>query len=104
MLDSLSPEDVLHIARLARLKLSEQQLTLYQSQLNSILEHVHRLTELPLDEVEPLAHPLDVFNELADDLPSETLTSSELLANAPAIEQNYFAVPKVLDSENSVSA
>ncbi len=96
MSEILSEQTVEHIAGLARLKLSEDQLTLYREQLAEVLDHIGTLNELDLDDVEPLAHPLPVTNHLDEDVVESSLPADRLLRLAPAIEGAYFAVPKVI--------
>jgi aspartyl-tRNA(Asn)/glutamyl-tRNA(Gln) amidotransferase subunit C len=88
-------ELVLHVARLARLELSEEEVERFGDQLSAILEAVGRVSELDLDGVEPTAHPLDLVNVLADDEPRPSLGAEEALRNAPDPEDGYFGVPAV---------
>jgi aspartyl-tRNA(Asn)/glutamyl-tRNA(Gln) amidotransferase subunit C len=62
-----------------------------------VLEHVGKLSRLDLEEVEPLAHPLDLVNRLAEDEVGPALDPEQVLMNAPQREGPFFAVPKVLD-------
>ncbi|MBT8486234.1 MAG: Asp-tRNA(Asn)/Glu-tRNA(Gln) amidotransferase subunit GatC [Phycisphaerales bacterium] len=99
MADPLSKTAVEHVAKLARLRLDEQQLAAYRTQLASVLQHIATLEELDVDVVEPMAHPLDVTNRTADDVVSPPMDLDALLANAPATEGGYLAVPKVLEDQ-----
>lgn len=92
----LTLEEVRHVARLARLELSEDQLQAYRDQLSAVLQHVARLAELDLEHVAPMAHPGDLVNRLAEDVVAPSLPVEVLLRNAPATEGDYLAVPKVL--------
>ncbi len=92
---AISTEDVLHVARLARLELSEAEVERMREQLSAILEAVGKVAELDLSNVEPTAHPLDLVNVLADDVPRPSLTREEALANAPDPEDGFFGVPAV---------
>jgi aspartyl-tRNA(Asn)/glutamyl-tRNA(Gln) amidotransferase subunit C len=92
---AISTEDVLHVARLARLELSDAEVERMREQLSAILEAVGKVAELDLSNVEPTAHPLDLVNVLADDLPRPSLTREEALANAPDPEDGFFGVPAV---------
>ena len=85
--------EVVHVARLARLELTEEELGRLGGQLNTILEAVGKVAELDLSEVEPTAHPLDVVNVWAQDEPRPSLTVEEALANAPEREGDFFRVP-----------
>ena len=92
---AISREDVVHVARLARLELSEDELERMREQLSAILEAVGKVAQLDLEGVEPTAHPLDLVNVLADDEPRPCLTREEALANAPDPEDGFFGVPAV---------
>jgi aspartyl-tRNA(Asn)/glutamyl-tRNA(Gln) amidotransferase subunit C len=101
MSDRLTLDEVRHVARLARLRLSDDQLQQYRSQLSTVLDHIAKLNELDVDGVEPMAHPGDLANRLDDDTVGEPLDLDQVLAIAPAIETHYLAVPKVLTDETS---
>jgi aspartyl-tRNA(Asn)/glutamyl-tRNA(Gln) amidotransferase subunit C len=90
---AISRDEVLHVARLARLELSEPELERFAEQLNAILEAVGKVGELDLSGVEPTAHPLELANIWAEDEPRPSLTVEEALANAPDREDDAFRVP-----------
>ena len=90
---AISREDVLHVARLARLELPDGEVERMQAQLSMILEAVGKVAELDLEGVEPTAHPLDLVNVWAEDEPRPCLTIEEALANAPDREDGSFRVP-----------
>ena len=90
---AISREEVLHVARLARLELAEGELDRFAEQLNAILEAVGKVGELDLEGVEPTAHPLDLVNVWAEDEPQPCLSADEALANAPDREGGSFRVP-----------
>jgi aspartyl-tRNA(Asn)/glutamyl-tRNA(Gln) amidotransferase subunit C len=92
---AITREQVLHVARLARLDLSEDEVTRLQNELSAILEAVSMVSELELDDVPPTSHPLDLVNVYADDEPQPSLPREEALANAPETEGGFFAVPPV---------
>ncbi len=92
---AITREDVVHVARLARLELSEEELERMREQLSAILEAVGKVAQLDLEGIEPTAHPLDLVNVLADDEPRPCLTPEEALANAPDPEDGFFGVPAV---------
>jgi aspartyl-tRNA(Asn)/glutamyl-tRNA(Gln) amidotransferase subunit C len=92
---AITREDVLHVARLARLELVGDEVEQMREQLSAILEAVGKVAELDLEGVEPTAHPLDLVNVLADDEPRPSLTREEALANAPDPEDGFFGVPAV---------
>ena len=90
---AISRDEVVHVAQLARLELSEDELERFAEQLNAILEAVGKVSELDLEGVEPTAHPLDLVNVWAEDEPRPSLTVDEALANAPDREGDSFRVP-----------
>jgi len=90
---AISREEVEHVARLARLALTDEELARFQEQLSAILEAVAKVSELDLSGVEPTAHPLEVSNVGAADEPRPCLDPEEALANAPDREGNFFRVP-----------
>lgn len=90
---AISAEDVLHVARLARLALSEQEVERLTRELQQILEAVSAVSELELEGVPPTSHPLDLVNVWAEDEPHEPLPLGDVLANAPAVEGGLFRVP-----------
>jgi aspartyl-tRNA(Asn)/glutamyl-tRNA(Gln) amidotransferase subunit C len=90
---AISRDEVLHVARLARLELAEDELERFAEQLSAILEAVGKVGELDLEGVEPTAHPLDLANVLAEDEPRRCLGVDEALANAPDREGDSFRVP-----------
>ena len=84
------------MAKLARLRLTDEQLKQYQHQLSTVLEHIAKLSELSVEGVEPMAHPSDISNRLDDDLPTDSLAQSKVLSLVPQIEGEFIFVPKVL--------
>lgn len=87
---------VRHVAKLARLRLSENDIERYGSQLTSILGHISKLNAIDVGDVEPMAHPLPLNNRLGEDVVTAPMPVEDLLRNAPAVEGRYLAVPKVL--------
>jgi aspartyl-tRNA(Asn)/glutamyl-tRNA(Gln) amidotransferase subunit C len=90
---AITRDEVLHVARLARLELTDEEVERFTGQLSAILEAVAKVSELDLSDIEPTAHPLDVVNIWADDEPRPSLPSEEALANAPDHEAGFFKVP-----------
>lgn len=86
-------EQVLHVAKLARLRLSEEEVARMSEELSSILEHVERINELDLDGVEPTSHVVDVENVLRPDEPRPCLSRERALENAPDATDEGFRVP-----------
>ena len=89
----ITKDEVLHVARLARLELTEEEVERFQGQLDAILEAVSKVSELDLSEVPPTAHPLAIENAWAEDEPRPCLGLDEVFANAPAVEDDAFRVP-----------
>ena len=96
MADKLTEGEVRHVAKLARLKLDDAQVHLYAQQLSDILAYVEKLKELNVEGVEPMAHAIDLTNRFRDDVPGKTLSTEEALMNAPAKDEPFFKVPKVI--------
>src|SRR5688572_10553025 len=92
----LSNDQVRHVADLARLRLDDEHVERYCAQLSSVLDHIAKLNELDLTGVEPLAHPTELSNRLEDDEIGRSMAVAQLLVNAPAVEDRFLAVPKVL--------
>ena len=90
---AISRAEVVHVARLARLALTEEELDRFAGQLDAILEAVGKVAELDLSDVEPTLHPLALSNVWAEDEPRPCLSVEEALANAPAPEDGAFRVP-----------
>jgi aspartyl-tRNA(Asn)/glutamyl-tRNA(Gln) amidotransferase subunit C len=95
----IGPEQVAHVARLARLRLSDDELNQFTSQLASVLEYAAEIAELDVDDLEPMAHPLPLQNVLREDNPEPTLDRDVVLAEAPAAEDRRFKVPRILGDE-----
>ncbi len=90
---SIDRNSLLHVARLARLELRDEEVDRLGAQLNDILAAVSKVSELDLSDVPPTSHPLDVVNVWEADEPRPCLTPAEALANAPEREGDYFKVP-----------
>jgi aspartyl-tRNA(Asn)/glutamyl-tRNA(Gln) amidotransferase subunit C len=86
-------DQVLHVARLARLRLSDEELEKMASELSGILEHVERISELDLDGVEPTSHVIEVQNVLRPDDPRPSWSRDEVLERAPDPAGGAFRVP-----------
>jgi aspartyl-tRNA(Asn)/glutamyl-tRNA(Gln) amidotransferase subunit C len=94
---SLTPEQVRHIAHLARLGLSDAEVEKFSGQLSEILDYFERLQAVNTDGVPPTAYPLDLHNVMREDEPLPPLDPDEALANAPDRHGDYFRVRAVLD-------
>ena len=86
-------EQVLHVARLARLGLSDEEVETMARELSGILEHVDRISELDLDEVEPTAHVVELENVLRPDEPRPSWPRDQVLAEAPDPADGAYRVP-----------
>ena len=86
-------EQVLHVARLARLRLSDEEVEKMAAELSNILEHIERIGELDLDGVPPTTHVVEVANALRADEPRPSLPRDVALAEAPATQDGGFLVP-----------
>lgn len=86
-------EQVLHVARLARLRLSDEEVERMASELSGVLDHVDRIGELDLAAVEPTSHVVDLENVLREDEPEPSLVPEDALANAPDPDRDSFRVP-----------
>jgi aspartyl-tRNA(Asn)/glutamyl-tRNA(Gln) amidotransferase subunit C len=92
---TISREDVLHVAQLARLEIPEEEIERMREQLGAILDAVGKVSELDLSDVEPTSHPLELVNQWAEDEPRPSLPRDEALANAPDAADGSFRVPAV---------
>ncbi|MGH3076582.1 MAG: Asp-tRNA(Asn)/Glu-tRNA(Gln) amidotransferase subunit GatC [Gaiellaceae bacterium] len=90
---AISRDEVLHVARLARLALTDDEVERLTGELGKILEAVGVVSELDLADVQPTSHPLDLVNVWADDEPRASLPLEDALANAPEAENGLFRVP-----------
>lgn len=91
--------DIAHVARLARLDLSAEELEGYKTQLSAILDHAALVQRLEGDPQSESAHPLGLVNVFRDDELRESLDREEVLAQAPDSEDGYFIVPPAMESE-----
>jgi len=93
----LTREQVLHIARLARLGLSEEDVVKFQEQLSEILDHFDVLRQVDTESVPPTSHTLNLENVTSSDSPRDSFPQDEVLANAPLLEEGFFRVRAVLE-------
>src|SRR6266511_4256876 len=92
----ISREDVAHVARLARIELTDDELDMFTEQLAKVLAHARDVEALDVTDVEPTAHPYPLVNVLRPDEERPCLDRNEVLAQAPASEGDRFRVPPVL--------
>jgi len=90
---AISKQDVLHVAKLAELDLTDEEVDRFQQQLSAILEAVGKVSELDLRDVPPTSHPLAVSNVLGPDEPRPSLPLDDVFLNAPARDEDLFRVP-----------
>jgi aspartyl-tRNA(Asn)/glutamyl-tRNA(Gln) amidotransferase subunit C len=93
----LSLEQVEHIAELARLALTPDELDRYRDQLSQILAYFERLQELDTDAIKPTASVLPLHSVMREDISRESFQREDILANSPAVEDGCFLVPRVLE-------
>jgi len=97
---SVTLKDVEHIAKLARLNFSEDELKEFTGDMNKILEYMEKLNELDTENVEPLSHPVEQINVFREDELKESVDREEALKNAPKSDEEFFKVPKVINVDN----
>ena len=91
----LRREDVVYVARLARLDLSDDEVELFTGQLRTVLDHAADVASLDLSHLEPSSHPIALENVLRPDEPRPSLDRDEVLAAAPLVEDHRFRVPRI---------
>ena len=91
----LSRDDVVHVARLARLALTDEEVELFTAQLRTVLDHAADVAALDLSHLPPSSHPIALLNVLRPDEPRPSLDREEVLAQAPAVEDHRFRVPRI---------
>jgi aspartyl-tRNA(Asn)/glutamyl-tRNA(Gln) amidotransferase subunit C len=96
MAERITRDDVAHVARLARLEVTDEELDRFTEQLGAVLAHADDVAALDTAGVPPTAHPLPLENVFRPDEPRPTLDRDEVLAAAPLAEANRFRVPPVL--------
>jgi aspartyl-tRNA(Asn)/glutamyl-tRNA(Gln) amidotransferase subunit C len=96
MAEPISRADVAHVAKLARLELTDDELEMFTGQLAAVLDHAADIEALDTADVPPTAHPLPLENDFRDDVPRPSLDRDEVLAMAPDAEGGRFRVPRIL--------
>lgn len=91
----ISTEDVKHVAKLARLELTDAETEKYSKQLGDILKYVEQMNEVDTTGIEPMPHAIPVYNVMREDVVKYEQTKEELMANAPYEEDGFFRVPKI---------
>lgn len=98
-MSAISRDDVQHLATLARIDIPTEQLDHYAQQLDAILDAVAQVSAAPTEDVPAMSHPIPTTNIFRVDEPRESLTAEEALSGAPAVEDERFRVPRILDEE-----
>ena len=96
-MEQASREDVAHVALLAHLALSDEEIARLQRELNRILEHFAELQELKTDDVAPTSHAVPMVNVFREDEARESLPIDAIVANAPDRADEFFRVPRIVD-------
>ena len=97
MSGKITRKEVEHVARLARLELSEGEKDLMTAQLDRILGYMDKLNELDMSQVEPTSHVIPMVNVMREDEAKPSLSPDDALANAPDRETPYFRVPRIIE-------
>lgn len=92
----LSRQEVEHVALLARLELTEEEICKYTEQLNSVLEHAEMLQKLDTTEIVPTAHAVELYNVMRNDEIKTSIEQEKALQNAPDSEGGFFRVPRIV--------
>ncbi|NPA15377.1 MAG: Asp-tRNA(Asn)/Glu-tRNA(Gln) amidotransferase subunit GatC [Deferribacteres bacterium] len=96
---AISKEEVIYVARLARLEFTDEEIEEFTHQLGKVLDYIEKLKELDVEGVEPTYHPLkDLVSVMRKDEVKRSLTQEEALANAPDAAKGHFRVPKIIET------
>lgn len=91
----ITKKEVEHVAKLARLELSEEEIGKYTEQFSNILDYFNQLSEVNTENIGPMAHAIPMVNVMREDKVKLPYTRDEILANAPQEEDGFFKVPKI---------
>lgn len=91
----ITKKEVEHVAKLARLELSEEEIGKYTEQFSNIIDYFNQLSEVNTENIEPMAHAIPMVNVMREDKVKLPYTRDEILANAPQDEDGFFKVPKI---------
>lgn len=92
----ITPDEVRHVAKLARLRVSEEEVSTFTTQLEGLLEHFSAISAIDTEGIEPTSHPLAMSNVFRADYVTPSLSQEDVLSNAPASELGRFKVPQIL--------
>src|SRR5919109_14969 len=95
----LTRDEVQHVARLARLALSDDEIARFGAQLSAILDHAARVSEVAAEDVPPTSHALPLSNVLRDDEIRDCLPQEKALSTAPDVEDGRFKVPRIIEEQ-----
>ncbi len=101
MNEAITEQQVKHVAKLARLNLSDDEIRMFTRQLGEILSYVEKLSELDTSDVEPTAHAAPLKNVFREDKATQGIGIESVLKNAPSRDGNFFTVPKVLGDSSA---
>ncbi len=101
MAGKIDEKEVRHIAHLARLKLTDDEVAVFRRQLADVLDYMEKLDEADTENVKPTAHTLPIRNVFRDDKPAPPMSVDTVLANAPDKAPPFFKVPKILDQDSA---
>jgi aspartyl-tRNA(Asn)/glutamyl-tRNA(Gln) amidotransferase subunit C len=93
----ISRDEVLHVARLSRLHLTDDEVERMRQQLDAILAYVDKLRELDVEGIEPTAHAVPLVNVMRDDALVPSLSQEQALSNAPDRAEEFFRVPRIIE-------
>ena len=91
----ITVKDVEHVAKLARLELTEEEKQLYTKQLGDVLKYVDQMNEVDTSDIKPMTQVVDFNNVMRDDIPIQEISKDDLMLNAPEEENGFFKVPKI---------
>lgn len=93
----ISHDDVKYVAKLARLRLENDELDRYSGQLSTIMNHIDKISELDLAGVEPMSHVLELSNVFREDEIRDSISPEAALSNGPEVEEGAFRVPPIVE-------
>lgn len=91
----ITVKDVEHVAKLARLELTEEEKVLYTKQLGDVLKYVDQMNEVDTSNIKPMTQVVDFVNVMREDEPHQEISKEDLMSNAPEEENGFFKVPKI---------
>ncbi|MBV7412212.1 Asp-tRNA(Asn)/Glu-tRNA(Gln) amidotransferase subunit GatC [Dermabacteraceae bacterium P13115] len=96
---AIGRDEVARLAGLARIELSEEELTRFAGEFDAIMDAVHSVAEVARQDIEPTSHPIPMTNVFREDVVTETLSQEDALAGAPQAIEGRFGVPQILGEE-----